>query len=98
MAVRRWHQLLTSGRYVPAVGNSDTHRHSQTIGLPQTVVHAEDLSVESLVGGYRRGNSWIAESSVDRARLHRHAPTTSADSAATTCQPTPASQSTCTCR
>ncbi|MGY2704775.1 CehA/McbA family metallohydrolase [Nocardioides sp. HB32] len=62
-ALTRWHQLLTTGTFVPAVGNSDTHKQSQTIGLAQTVVRAESLSTEALVAGYRGGHSWIAGSS-----------------------------------
>jgi hypothetical protein len=62
-AVSRWHQLLSAGTFKPAVGNSDTHNQGQTIGLPQTVVRADGLSVESLINGYRLGHSWIAESS-----------------------------------
>ncbi|GAB2448072.1 CehA/McbA family metallohydrolase [Nocardioides hungaricus] len=62
-AVTRWHDLLTRGVFKPAVGNSDTHRESQRIGLPQTVVRAEELSVEALVRAYREGRCWIAESS-----------------------------------
>jgi hypothetical protein len=62
-ALKRWHTLLSAGTYVPAVGNSDTHKQSQTIGLAQTVVRAESLSVAALVAGYRAGHSWIAESS-----------------------------------
>ena len=61
--VNRWHDLLTAGTFKPAVGNSDTHNHGQTIGLPQTVVRADGLSVGSVIGGYRLGHSWIAESS-----------------------------------
>lgn len=61
-SVRRWHELLVRGIFKPAVGNSDTHRESQTIGLPQTVVRAEALSVEALVPAYRAGRCWIAES------------------------------------
>lgn len=61
--LRRWHDLLSDGVFKPAVGNSDTHRESQTIGVAQTVVHADELSVEALVGAYRAGRCWIAESS-----------------------------------
>jgi hypothetical protein len=61
--VTRWHELLTAGTFKPAVGNSDSHNHGQTIGLAQTVVRAESLSVDALVTGYRLGHSWIAESS-----------------------------------
>ena len=62
-AVARWHALLSRGIVKTAVGNSDTHRESQTVGLPQTVVHADELSVEALVRAYRAGRCWIAESS-----------------------------------
>lgn len=63
LAVSRWHQLLTQGRFLPAVGNSDSHRHDQRIGLAQTVVRAESLSVGAIIAGYRGGHSWLAESS-----------------------------------
>lgn len=62
-AVKRWHTLLTAGTFKPAVGNSDTHRRAQQIGLAQTVVRAESLSTGAIVAGYRAGHSWIAESS-----------------------------------
>jgi hypothetical protein len=62
-ALRQWHKLLVAGTFVPAVGNSDSHNHGQTIGLAQTVVRAESLSVEAILAGYRGGHSWIAESS-----------------------------------
>ncbi|GAW49029.1 MULTISPECIES: CehA/McbA family metallohydrolase [unclassified Nocardioides] len=62
-AVRRWHRLLLAGTFVPAVGNSDSHNHAQRIGLAQTVVRAESLSVEAILAGYRGGHSWIAGSS-----------------------------------
>jgi hypothetical protein len=65
-AVARWHSLLSRGTFRPAVGNSDTHKREQTIGLAQTVVRAESLSTEAVLAGYRAGHSWIAESaSVD---------------------------------
>lgn len=62
-AVDRWHELLKKGIFKPAVGNSDTHRQSDTIGLAQTVVRAEGLSVAAIMTGYRGGHAWIAESS-----------------------------------
>lgn len=63
LAVQQWHTLLAAGTFVPAVGNSDSHNHTQTIGLAQTVVRAESLSVEAVLAGYRGGHSWIAGSS-----------------------------------
>ena len=61
--LRKWHTLLTAGVFKPAVGNSDTHKQAQQIGLAQTVVRAGSLSTEALIAGYRAGHSWIAESS-----------------------------------
>jgi predicted metal-dependent phosphoesterase TrpH len=63
-AVARWHDLLSEGIFKPAVGNSDTHKQAQQIGLAQTVVRAESLSTEAIIAAYRAGHSWIAESSV----------------------------------
>lgn len=63
VTVTRWHGLLSNGTFKPAVGNSDSHNHGQTIGLAQTVVRAESLSTEAVIAGYRAGHSWIAESS-----------------------------------
>lgn len=60
--LRKWHALLTAGVFKPAVGNSDTHKQAQQIGLAQTVVRAEALSTEAIIAGYRAGHSWIAES------------------------------------
>ncbi|MFC4782929.1 CehA/McbA family metallohydrolase [Nocardioides sp. MAHUQ-72] len=62
-ALSAWHGLLTDGVFKPAVGNSDSHNHGQRIGLAQTVVRADSLSVDALLDGYRGGHAWIAESS-----------------------------------
>ncbi|MDP9822709.1 CehA/McbA family metallohydrolase [Nocardioides massiliensis] len=63
VAVTAWHAMLVTGRFVPVMGNSDTHGPGTPIGTPQTVVHARTLSVPAVVAGLRRGRSWIAESS-----------------------------------
>jgi hypothetical protein len=52
---------IHSGRWRPAMGNSDTHLEDQ-IGIPQTVVLAEELSTHAILAGIRAGRSWIAES------------------------------------
>jgi hypothetical protein len=62
-AVTRWHELLVAGRFLPAVGNSDSHTSGQQIGVAQTVVRAEALSVDAIIAGYRGGHSWITGSS-----------------------------------
>ena len=73
LALAAWDNMLAAagreragggeGRWTPAMGNSDAHREPQVVGLPQTVVHAEDLSRAAVLEGIRRGRSWLAESS-----------------------------------
>ncbi|WP_424891963.1 CehA/McbA family metallohydrolase [Streptomyces sp. XH2] len=68
VAVAAWDAMLVAsvrdgGRWLPAMGNSDAHREPQVVGLPQTVVLADDLSRQALQAGLRAGRSWIAESS-----------------------------------
>lgn len=64
-ALAEWGRSLVadipSGRWRPAMGNSDTHLEDQ-IGVPHTVVFAQDLSAEAVLAGVRAGRSWIAES------------------------------------
>jgi hypothetical protein len=66
VSVSTWDGLLVedgrSGRWLPAVGDSDAHRPGQVIGLPQTVVLAGGLDTRSVLDGVRAGRSWIAES------------------------------------
>ncbi|MFD7288503.1 CehA/McbA family metallohydrolase [Streptomyces sp. NPDC059863] len=52
---------IHAGSWRPAMGNSDTHLEGQ-IGVPHTVVLAEDLSTPAILAGIRAGRSWIAES------------------------------------
>ncbi|MGW6255586.1 CehA/McbA family metallohydrolase [Streptomyces sp. NPDC055085] len=65
-ALADWGQALVqgirTGRWRPAVGNSDTHLEDQ-IGIPHTVVLAEELSAAAILDGLRAGRSWIAEAS-----------------------------------
>ncbi|SHE72093.1 CehA/McbA family metallohydrolase [Streptoalloteichus hindustanus] len=61
-AVRTWDGLLRAGEWVPAMGNSDAHSHSDVVGLPQTVVLADCLSTRAVLAGLRRGQAWLAES------------------------------------
>jgi hypothetical protein len=66
-AVVTWDAALAStvhtGRWRPAMGNSDAHRPGDTIGLPQTVVLADALDRDAVLAGIRAGRSWIADSS-----------------------------------
>jgi hypothetical protein len=67
LAVATWDNMLVtppSGRgWLPAMGNSDAHAEPQKVGLPQTVVHADDLSRKALLDGIRAGRSYLTESS-----------------------------------
>ena len=48
--------------WLPAMGNSDAHRDPDVVGLPQTVVLADELSREAVQAGIRAGRSYVAES------------------------------------
>ncbi|GAA0932656.1 CehA/McbA family metallohydrolase [Pseudonocardia zijingensis] len=52
---------VATGRWLPAVGNSDAHLRGQ-LGTPQTVVFAEALTPAAVLAGLRAGRSWIAAS------------------------------------
>lgn len=65
-ALADWRRSLAAdvhqGRWRPAMGNSDTHLEGQ-IGIPHTVVLADELSADAILAGIRAGRSWIAGSS-----------------------------------
>ncbi|MGW0943984.1 CehA/McbA family metallohydrolase [Streptomyces sp. NPDC002623] len=72
VALADWDAMLVAGvrgggppgtrQWLPAVGNSDAHRDPDVVGLPQTVVLAEDLTREAIQEGIRAGRSYVAES------------------------------------
>ncbi|MEU1850473.1 CehA/McbA family metallohydrolase [Streptomyces sp. NPDC019990] len=62
-----WDSMLVAsvrdGRdWLPAMGGSDAHRDPDTVGSPQTVVLADDLTREAILEGIRAGRSYVAES------------------------------------
>lgn len=61
-ALAAWHALLVAGRFVPAVGSSDSHHPGQRVGGAQTVAWLPELSTRALVAALRQGRSWLAES------------------------------------
>ncbi|GGK21308.1 hypothetical protein GCM10011583_61600 [Streptomyces camponoticapitis] len=64
-ALAEWGRSLAAdvqkGRWRPAIGNSDTHLKNQ-IGIPHTVVPAEDLRPAEILAGIRAGRSWTTDS------------------------------------
>ena len=66
VAVKDWDGMLVeharSGRWLPAVANSDAHREPQVIGLPHNVVLAGGLDRRAVLRGVRLGRLWMAES------------------------------------
>ncbi|MET7637389.1 CehA/McbA family metallohydrolase [Streptomyces sp. NPDC005438] len=68
LALAAWDNMLTDPTYnregwLPAMGNSDAHKEGQDVGLPHTVVYAEELSREALLRSIAAGRSYLAESS-----------------------------------
>jgi hypothetical protein len=68
VALAEWDNTLVAsvregrGRWLPAMGNSDAHRPPDAVGMPQTVVLADDLTREAVLAGIRAGRSYVAES------------------------------------
>ncbi|WP_326552307.1 CehA/McbA family metallohydrolase [Micromonospora sp. NBC_01813] len=60
-----WAARLTAdvhdGNWRPAIGNSDTHLAGQ-IGIPHTVVRADEFTATALLAGIAAGHSWITGS------------------------------------
>jgi hypothetical protein len=55
-----WDDQIRRGFHLTAVGGSDTHRPDlDTIGLPTTVVFAQELTVASILNGIRAGHVFI---------------------------------------
>jgi predicted metal-dependent phosphoesterase TrpH len=71
-ALAEWGRALAAGirggRWLPAIGNSDTHLDGQ-IGTAHTVVLADELSTDALLAGIRAGRCWIAGSPAVRLAL-----------------------------
>lgn len=72
-AVAEWGRALAAGicggRWLPAIGSSDTHLDGQ-IAIPQTVVLADELGTSAVLAGIRAGRSWIAGSAAVDLSLH----------------------------
>lgn len=60
-----WEQQLSDGYQIPAIGGSDNHHgawpvsHPDSVGIPTTVVYAQDLSVPAILDGIRYGHVFI---------------------------------------
>ena len=62
-----WHEQLQKGHRLTAIGGSDTHDVTSTnvspppgrIGVPTTVVYAEELSIDAIMAGIRAGNVFV---------------------------------------
>ncbi|MFE1308951.1 CehA/McbA family metallohydrolase [Streptomyces sp. NPDC058755] len=60
--VREGREGREGREWLPAMGNSDAHRDPDAVGMPQTVVLAEDLTRAAIQQGLRAGRSYVAES------------------------------------
>lgn len=63
-ALRKWTELLSSGRKIPAVGGSDFHRMMSPvrIGRPVNGVYSEDASSQGLLDAINSGHLFVASS------------------------------------
>lgn len=75
-ATAEWGRTLANGvrcgRWLPAMGNSDTHLAGQ-VAVPHTVVLADDLSTSAILASIKAGRSWIAGSAAISLSLEAHA-------------------------
>ena len=71
-----WEQLCVDGSHATAVGGSDDHRAGEgsgvlysPIGMPTTMVFAEELSVDAILQGVRAGRTVIKVNGIDDPML-----------------------------
>ena len=97
-AIARWDDLLLEGLRITAVGGSDDHRAGQgsgvtnaPIGMPTTVVYAEELSEAGIMAGIRSGRVYLMADGPDgpeldlAARCGEQEATMGAEAAGTLC-------------
>lgn len=68
-SVTTWDGLLRTGRWLPAVGNSDAHHPEHVVGLPHNVVLADELTPRKLMEAVKAGRNWLAESAQVQLRF-----------------------------
>lgn len=60
-----WEKQLGKGYRIPAIGGSDNHHgawplsHPDSVGIPTTVIYAQNLSVPAILNGIRSGHVFI---------------------------------------
>lgn len=62
VSIARWEAWLNEGRRIGAVGGSDAHTATGTLGFPTTVVYARSLSMLGILDGIRRGRTYVTQS------------------------------------
>jgi MYXO-CTERM domain-containing protein len=75
-AVDYWEQLIVDGSRAAAIGGSDDHRGGEgsgplytPLGVPTTMVFAENLSVEAILAGINEGRTVVKVDGVDGPML-----------------------------
>ena len=75
-AVGYWEQLIVDGSRAAAIGGSDDHRGGEgsgplytRLGVPTTMVFAENLSVQAILEGIRAGRTVVKVDGVDGPML-----------------------------
>jgi MYXO-CTERM domain-containing protein len=75
-AIDYWEQMCADGSHATALGGSDDHRGGEgdgalysPIGMPTTMVYAEELSVDAILEGVRSGRTVVKVNSPDDPML-----------------------------
>ena len=75
-AIDFWEQMCAEGSHATTVGGSDDHKGGQgsgvlysPMGMPTTMVFAEELSVDAILEGVRAGRTVIKVNSIDDPML-----------------------------
>jgi hypothetical protein len=74
--IKFWESLLNQGHRITAIGGSDNHDAKDTtgakqspVGMPATVVFAEELSMRGVVAGVKSGRVFVDVAGLPGARL-----------------------------
>lgn len=60
-AVQKWQELLVDGKFLTAIGGSDSHSPPSLNGWPTTIVKARGRSQAAIVEGVKAGRAYLVQ-------------------------------------